>query len=101
MIVTLAHSGDVKIVTSSFYEKCTDLTSILAINTSKRGVPWDSVMSGEDYLKVEYWDNNNMSQVWLYAEDDSEKEVLQRTRYELLCKDQLQLLFINDNLVGG
>ena len=100
MILTLAHSGDVEIVTSAFYEKCTDLTSLLVINTSERGVPWDSVMSGDDYLKVEYWDEDSMSQVWLYAEDDSEKEVLQRTRYELLCKDQLQFLFIDDSLVG-
>jgi hypothetical protein len=101
VIITLAHVGDGKIVTSAFYEKCTDLTSLLVINTYEKGVPWDSVMSGDDYLKVEYWDHDNMSQVWVYAEDDFEKGVLDRTRYELLCKDQLQFLFIDVSLVGG
>ena len=101
MIITLSNCGGCQIVSSAFYEKCTDLTSILVINTSYRNVPWDSITSDGDYLKVQYCYSDSMSEVWLYPEDDSDKKVLQRTRYELLCKSQQEFLFIDNSLIGG
>ena len=90
------------IVSDAFFEK-NDQSFSLWINTTKKGVHYDSIMidcSGEE---VEYrYDNDTEGfhddvtlddTVVLTAESEEDKEILKRLTFELHDKDQLWVLF--------
>ena len=94
------------IISSAFYEKCTDLTSMLVINTKDRWRNFDACgnMDKNEYF-FEYWSDNledtAVDKVSLFAENEVEKEILDRLKFYLQEKEQLQVLFIDDSLIGG
>ena len=62
------------------------------ITTRERGIYWDSVELGKDYVKFYFPENNTVT---LTAEQPAEISVLHRLRFELHEKDQLWILFLD------
>lgn len=94
------------IISSAYYEKCTDNTSILVINTNERWRNFDasgSLYDGSYFF--EYWSDSledvRRDEVKLIAENETEQEVLDRLQFYQQEKEQMIVLFIDNCLIGG
>lgn len=93
------------IISSAFYEKCTDLTSILVINTAERWRDYDftschnnSIIFAYHSNKMNCWDEDTVT---ITAETAKDEKILDRCRFYQQEKEQLLVLFIDDSLIGG
>ena len=95
--------GKKEIVTSAYFEKCTPTTAILVINTHERWRGFDSQGWYYDTFDIKYWyeDSMNADQVSVIPENEEEKKILKHNRFYQQDKEQLQILFIDDSLIGG
>lgn len=96
-------SGRLQIISSAYFEKCTPQTAILVINTHERWRGFDSQGWYYDTFDIKYWyeDSMNADQVSVIPENEEDKEILKRNRFYQHEKEQLQILFIDDSLIGG
>ena len=91
----------------SAFVKDSGLSFSLFINTRERHVDFDSTCSGDGF--IEFWfDTPNMFAdddkieadiVKLTAEDEKDKEILRRFRFELHDKDQIWILFPHKEII--
>ena len=97
--------GKKEIVSSAYFEKCTPTTAILVINTHERWREFDSQGWYYDTFNVRYWyaDDSliNDDEVRVVPENEEEREILKRNRFYQHEKEQLQILFIDNILIGG
>lgn len=97
--------GKKEIVSSAYFEKCTPQTAILVINTHERWRGFDAQGWYYDTFNVYYWHNDgsliNDDEVSVLPENEEEKKLLKRNRFCLHEKEQLQILFIDNSLIGG